>query len=472
MFEFTSKAKTFAIALFAVGLIGVIAGFVTNGSVDHEDHSSHDMHATHEGHDTPAEEAHDKGHDAHSEEGHHGEVHADDHHAEAAGGHAASHDDHGNHHGLDAETIAHQKANRPWSALFLNAFFWFSIGLGALFFLSIQYAASAGWTAGLLRIFEAVALWLIIPGLVIVAIFILGGYGHMHHMYHWMAEGIADPASPNYDSIIAGKVGYLNVPFFLVRALIYLGGWYFAARYIRKNTLAEDTNGGDMYYRKNFKASAIFLVFFAVTSSMMAWDWIMSIDAHWFSTLFGWYTFAGLFVSALTALNLIIVYLKNKGYMEWINENHLHDMGKFMFAFSVFWTYLWFSQFMLIWYSDIPEEVTYYMQRFGEYKLPFFIMVALNFIFPVLLIMSRDAKRNYPIIMFTGIIVLLGHWLDHFVMIMPGTVGNYWGFGLVEVFGFIMFMGLFIYVVFTNLSKAPLHQKNHPMSVESEHFTL
>lgn len=469
MFEFTSKAKTFAIALFAIGLIGVIAGFVTNGSEDHGDHASHDTHAMAEGHDSHDAHAEEAGHDAHAthgEEAHHDGGHGEAHGASHGGGHGEG------HHGLDAETIAHQKANRPWSALFLNAFFWFSIGLGSLFFLAIQYAASAGWTAGLLRIFEAVALWLIIPGLVIVVIFILGGYGHMHHMYHWMAEGITDPNSANYDKIIAGKAGYLNVPFFLIRALVYLAGWYFAARYIRKNSMAEDVNGGEIYYRKNFKASAIFLVFFAVTSSMMAWDWIMSIDAHWFSTLFGWYTFAGLFVSALTALNLIIVYLKNKGYMEWINENHMHDMGKFMFAFSVFWTYLWFSQFMLIWYSDIPEEVTYYMQRFGEYKLPFFFMVALNFVFPVLLIMSRDAKRNYPIIMFTGIIVLVGHWLDHFVMIMPGTVGNFWGFGLVEVFGFIMFMGLFIYVVFNNLSKAPLHQKNHPMAVESEHFTL
>src|SRR5690606_20965917 len=128
-------------------------------------------------------------------------------------------------------------------------------------------------------------------------------------------------------------------------------------------------------YKKNITISAFFLVFYGVTSSTSAWDWIMSIDTHWFSTLFGWYTFVGFFVTALAVLNLLVVFLRYNKYIPWINENHQHDLAKYMFAFSIFWTYLWFSQFMLIWYANIPEEVTYYMQRFDDYGLWFAIMV-------------------------------------------------------------------------------------------------
>ena len=141
-----------------------------------------------------------------------------------------------------------------------------------------------------------------------------------------------------------------------------------------------------------------------------------------------------------------------------------------MFAFSIFWTYLWFSQYMLYWYSNIPEEVTYFMQRFDQYKLMFILMVVFNFVFPILIVMSRDAKRVPGLVIFAGIFVILGHWIDHFVMIMPGSVGAAYGIGLVEIGGFVMFAGLFILIVFTNLSKAPLLQKNHPMLKEGNNF--
>ncbi|MDX5326357.1 MAG: quinol:cytochrome C oxidoreductase [Bacteroidota bacterium] len=439
-FEFTSKARTLAIVLFVVGLIGVIAGFATNGAGHHEA-AGHEEHATEM-------------------------TNGDDHGTHEASAH---NEGHAEEHGHDAELAHHQQANRPWSALYVNSFFFFCIGLGSMFFLGVQYVARAGWSTGLLRIFEAVAFSMVIPGIVLVVIQVLG-MAHIHHMFHWMADGVMDPSSDHYDEIIAGKQGYLNPLFFTLRAAIYLIGWILAAVMIRKNSLKEDEQGGVEFYKKNVRIAAIFTVFFAVTSSTAAWDWIMSIDTHWFSTLFGWYTFAGMFVTALTVLNMLTVYLKEKGYLEWINVNHLHDLGKFMFAFSIFWTYLWFSQFMLIWYSNIPEEVTYYMQRFGEYKLLFFTMVTLNFVFPVLLLMPRDAKRNYALVMFTGIFVLIGHWLDHYIMVMPGTVGPYYGFGLVEISGFIMYTGLFIFVVFRSLAKAPLMQKNHPMILESKYF--
>jgi Ni/Fe-hydrogenase subunit HybB-like protein len=211
-------------------------------------------------------------------------------------------------------------------------------------------------------------------------------------------------------------------------------------------------------------------VFYIVTESIMAWDWIMSIDPHWFSTLFGWYVFASMFVSGITAIALITIYLKSKGYLEFVNDSHIHDLGKFMFGISVFWTYLWFSQFMLIWYSNIPEEVTYFITRIEDYNLPFFGMVVMNFIFPLLILMNSDYKRiNYFIVM-AGIVILLGHYMDVFNMIMPSAVGDQWFIGAAEIGGFLFFLGLFVFVVFKELTKAPLLAKGDPYMGESERF--
>jgi hypothetical protein len=438
MFEFTGKAKTLAYILILVGIVTWTVGYMINSS----DHSSDtDEHHT---------EAVANDHAAHESATHHEGDHA-----------VATHDDHS----------AHQRQNRPWAALLVNSFFFMALGLGALFFLAVQYAASVGWSAGLTRVMESVALFMPFPLAIILVLMLLGQF-HIHHIWHWMDPELYVEGGEHYDEIIAGKRGFLNFGFFFIRALIYLAGWTLAAIWFRKNSMKEDEVGGDLYYKKNFRLGAIFLVFYGVTSSTSAWDIIMSIDTHWFSTLFGWYTFAGIFVTSLAGMLMLTIYLKGQGYMDWINENHLQDLGKFMFAFSVFWTYLWFSQFMLIWYSNIPEEVTYYMQRFGEYKLLFFTMLVLNFAFPVLLIMSRDAKRTQGLLVFAGIIVLIGHWLDHYIMIMPGTVGSHYGFGLLELGPMIFYFGLYILVVFRNLSKAPLLQKNHPMIHESKVFHI
>ena len=502
MFEFSTKAKQLAIGLTVVGAILWVVGFAMNGSSSHEADHGHDAHATemhddahgaeahdahaeaghdahvegahdvhgHEAHDAHAEGAHDdQGHEAHAvqEKDYSDEAHADHGHESHA---EEAHDAHGAEaHDAHAEHAHHQQQNRPWSALYVAAIFFLGLGLGQLFFLGIQYVAQAGWSAGLLRVMEAQAFTIIIP-LIVIALVTFLGLGHVHHMFHWMVEGINIDGHENYDEIIAGKRGFLNPIFFIVRVLVYIGGWVWAARMLRKNSLLSDTGDGVEMWKKNRKVGAIFTVFYAVTSSTAAWDLIMSIDTHWFSTLFGWYTFAGMFVSSFAATILVTLYLKSKGLLEWVNDNHIHDLGKFMFAFSVFWTYLWFSQFVLIWYANIPEEVTYYMQRWDQYKVPFFTMLSLNFIFPVLAILSRPAKRVPGTLVMAAIFVLVGHYMDHYIMIMPGTVGDFYGFGLVELGPILFFAGLFIYVMLSNLAKAPLLHKNHPMIVESKHF--
>src|SRR5690606_28406634 len=305
----------------------------------------------------------------------------------------------------------------------------------------------------------------LLPGALIVFLILLLSGLHLNHLFVWMdADVVAG------DKLLQGKSGYLSVPFFLIRAAIYIGGWVAYRHFSRKFSLAQDAADDDVNFKKNFRISAAFLVFFLVTESMMSWDWIMSVDPHWFSTLFGWYVFASMFVSGITVIALISIYLKSKGYLEFVNDSHIHDLAKFMFAMSIFWTYLWFSQFMLIWYANIPEEVTYFVTRIEDYGLPFFGMLVMNFVFPILILMNSDYKRVNWFVVTAGIVILLGHYIDIFNMVMPSTVGDKWYIGIAEIGGIAFFAGLFIYIVFSALAKAPLLAKRNPFIEESKHF--
>ena len=285
------------------------------------------------------------------------------------------------------------------------------------------------------------------------------------HLFIWM-----DPDVVAHDELIQNKSGWLDTTWFTIRALIFIGGWSFYRWISRKYSIALDNAEDKKYFKKNFMWSAGFLVFYIYTESMMSWDWIMSVDPHWFSTLFGWYVFASMFVSGITVIALMTIYLKSKGLLEFVNDSHLHDLAKFMFGISIFWTYLWFSQFMLIWYANIPEEVTYFSTRIADYKLPFFGMLIMNFIFPFLVLMNSDYKRIPWFIVMAGIVILIGHYVDVFNMIMPATVGDRWYFGLPELSAVALFAGLFLFLVFYSLSKAPLLPKGNPFIKESEHF--
>ena len=378
--------------------------------------------------------------------------------AAEAGHEEASHED--EHY----EHVLHQLQNKPWSALYVAAFFFFMISLGVLAFYAIQYAAQAGWSPVLFRVMEAITAYLLPGGIIVFVLLMLSGF-HINHLFIWM-----DPEVVAHDEIIQAKSSYLNVPFFLIRAAIYLGGWILFRHLLRKNSLKMDDATDNSYFKKNFKLAAGFLVFFIVTESMMSWDWIMSLDPHWFSTLFGWFVFASLFVSGITTIAIISIYLKSRGYLEFVNDSHIHDLAKFMFGISIFWTYLWFSQFMLIWYSNIPEEVVYFITRMEDYPILFWGMLATNFIFPVLLLMNSDYKRVNWFVIMTGIVILCGHYINIFVLVMPATVGESWFIGIPEISAVLLFAGLFLFVVFNSLTKAPLLVKGNPFIKESKHY--
>jgi hypothetical protein len=349
----------------------------------------------------------------------------------------------------------------------INGFFFFALGLGALFFLALQYATETGWYASVKRVIEAVAGFLPYGmgffGIVLLAITIMDGA----HIYIWMDSDVV-----KHDEIIQGKSAYLNPLFFWIRTIVYFATYFLFLRGFKKRSLLEDTVGGTDLHFTNYKKGALFLVFFAVFSSTSAWDWLMSIDVHWFSTLYGWYTFAGMWCSTMVVLVITTLYLKKLGYLEKVNESHIHDLGKWTFATSFLWSYLWFSQFMLIWYANIGEEVTYYQMRIENFKVVYFAMFIINFAFPMLLLMSRDAKRHAGILTMVGLVILIGHWMDVYIMVSAGSLGVNAKLGFLEVGMALLLAGSFIYVILNNLTKAPLTPVNHPFLDESIHHEI
>lgn len=363
---------------------------------------------------------------------------------------------------------------RLLSNTLVNSFFFFSIGLGALFFLALQYATETGWYATVKRVIEGLAGFLPV-GIILMLVTLLTltfTHGAHGHIYVWMDPEVYKEGSHHYDPMVVGKSGYLNELFFWLRTIVYMATYYIFYRGFRMRSLEEDRVGGTEIHFKNYRRGALFLVFFSVFSSTSVWDWIMSIDVHWFSTLFGWYTFAGMWCTTMTVLVMLVLYLKKQGYLPKVNDSHIHDIGKWTFATSFLWSYMFFSQFMLIWYANIGEESAYYIQRIEDYQLLYFGMFFINFAFPMLILMSRDAKRNASILIFVGLVIVVGHWLDVYIMVSGGSMGAQASIGFLEIGMALAFLGLFIRVVLTNLTKAPLTPVNHPFLDESIHHDI
>ncbi|MBA3899303.1 MAG: quinol:cytochrome C oxidoreductase [Bacteroidetes bacterium] len=354
---------------------------------------------------------------------------------------------------------------RTWVSLLINNFFFLAIAIAGVFFMALQNVSKAGWSVGLKKVPEVMGAFLPYAAIGMLIIMVFGN----HDIYHWTHQSLFDEASADYDPIIAGKEPYLNLPFFLIRTVIYLGGWCFFAWLLKKYSNQEDLAApGDLtWYNKSFVSSALFIIFFAITSSTASWDWIMSIDTHWFSTIFGWYVFSGLFVSGLVVMTLLAIYLKKQGYLPQINENHFHDLGKYIFAFSIFWSYLRFCQFMLIWYSNIPEEVTYYTIRLEHFNFLFIFTFLINFLVPFLVLMTRDSKRKAKALAISGFILIAGHWLNTYLMIVPGAIGDIAAINFTDVGLFMGFTGSFVFVTFKALEKTNLVSANHIFYKES-----
>jgi hypothetical protein len=370
---------------------------------------------------------------------------------------------------------------RFWASLLQNSVFFLMITNGSIFFIAATTLAWGGWQMSFRRVPEAIAACVPIIGIIAGVILLALVFGNNHVIFHW-----ASPEAAN-DPAIAHKSGFLNKSFFTVWTIITIVGWSWLGRKLKKLSTDIDNNPltveeGKRYIWNNTVWSAVYAVLFALTVlSSIPWFWLMSIDAHWYSTMYSWYTFASSWVSALSLITVFVVYLKNNGYLELTTKEHLHDLGKFIFAFSIFWTYLWFSQYMLYWYANIPEETIYFkVRQQGPYRAIFFLNLIINFVAPLLLLMKRSSKRNYGSLTMMAVLVIFGHWLDFYQMVMPASA-QHWvtkegGEKVLESYvpnmlpdlGIALgFVGLIMYVTARALAKHSLIARNHPFLKES-----
>lgn len=332
------------------------------------------------------------------------------------------------------------------------------LGLAGVFFISTQYASGASWAVAFRRVPEAMSSALPAGALVLGAALLLGS-----QLYPWRQDG---------GHFTGFKATWLNLPFFLARATIYLLLWWAFARKIVGLSRAQDASRDPQLSQRNAKVSVAFLVVFAVTFWLASFDWIMSLEPHWYSTIFGIYNFAGMFSSGLAVMILLVVWMRHAGPLrDFVTDEHFHDLGKLLFGFTTFWMYIWFSQFMLIWYANITEETVYYIQRQHRYWMPLFILnVVLNWIFPFAALLNKRIKRTGHLLARVAAVVVIGRWLDVYLMVQPSLGAEnpsiaVWDFGAI-----VGASALFVLMFLRGMAKAPSVPAGDPRLVESLHY--
>lgn len=370
-------------------------------------------------------------------------------------------------HAAHGENI---NSTRFWAVLLQNSVFFLLITNASMFFIGVTTLAMGGWQVALKRVPEAISSVVPVLGIITFIILMSIVWGGRTDIFPWLDKEVVAN-----DKILNGKKGFLNPVFFTVWSTVTIFLWWFIGRKMRSFSIESDRTGpmdyetGKNWINKNILWASLFIVFFGLTvGSTIPWLWIMSIDAHWYSTMFSWYTFASSFVAGMSLIALYVVFLKNRGQLEYVTDEHLHDVGKFMFAFSVFWAYLWFSQYMLIWYANIPEETGYFKIRVqGPFRGIFFLNLVLNFVCPLLIFMKKSPKRNWTMVTFMAVLIIFGHWIDFWQMVMPGTLGEHaelmpFEFGIAA-----LFVGIIMWRVGVYFSRYTLTAKNHPFLKES-----
>lgn len=342
-----------------------------------------------------------------------------------------------------------------------------SISLGSLFFIVIQHLTRARWSVVVRRIAESLAMSM--PLLAILAIPIFLG---IHDLYHWSHEELHDPASADYDRLIAGKSAYLNVPFFVIRCVIYLAVWSYLAFRFYSLSLSQDVEPDPRISAKQRFTSAWGLAALAVTTAFASYDFLMSVDPHWFSTIFGVYLFSGSFWVALAAITFVglVVQHMNYGLQGVVTIEHYHDLGKLMFGFTVFWAYIAFSQYMLIWYGNIPEETVWYRHRLeGGWEYHSLALLLLHFVVPFIILLPRATKRMRSVLGVMAVWFFVLHWFDLHWLVMP-VLDHHGGFHWLDFAAWLGLSGVFAAAFMFRIGRHSLVPRNDPYLAESLHF--
>jgi hypothetical protein len=331
---------------------------------------------------------------------------------------------------------------RTWPSLLLVTYFLVSMSLAGAFFVALQYVTGSSWSVALRRVPETLALLLPAAGAALFFVLLA-----RPSLYPWAALDAGAEALHGFKAL------WLNRPFFLARAAAYLVVWALLARAIVSTSRRQDADGALAHTERNEKLSAVFIVVFALTFWLAAFDWVMSLEPHWSSTIFGVYNFAGMFLGGLAAITVLAVWLVRLGPLRGVlTANHLHDLGRLLFAFSTFWAYIWFSQYMLIWYANFPEETTYYVRRMqGAWQTLFLLNLFLNWVVPFFVLLPRSSKRSSTTLVRAAFAVLAGRWLDLYLMIVPLRAGGppplgLWEIGPVVAAGTLGLLGFFHYL--------------------------
>lgn len=356
-----------------------------------------------------------------------------------------------------------------WSYL-VNWLFFLSIAIGGLFWLLVQNITRAAWSVAVRRPLEGItgALpWMVIFGIPVVLM--------SHTLYFWTHADVRAN-----DPLVIAKLAYLNEPFFYARVAVYFVSWIFAVLYLRRLSVAQDQDGDPERTLRSERFSIVMMFVFAITVTFAAFDFVMALDAHWFSTIFGIYFFAGCALGAMSFLAFLLWFLQSRGFIEnAVSKEHYHDVGKFMFGFVIFWAYIAFSQFMLIWYAHIPEETGWYLRRmegfFGQLGI---VLIFGHFFLPFLALISRVPKRRKGLLAIAGLYLLAVHWIDIYWLVMPEMASHGashaaehgHAFGVQDFTLLIGFGGLFVAAVARTLSSTKLIAVKDPRLAESLTF--
>ena len=361
--------------------------------------------------------------------------------------------------GLSAVGYMGDKARFAFS--FLTAFEWITtIGIGALFFVMIQHVVRAGWSVAPRRHAEWITsiLW------VSPVLFVVGVVPNMHTLYeHWLGEHAA------HDIIVKAKQSYLNSGFFLGRAAFFFLVFAVLAWFFQTSSQKQDSSGETSLTESMQKVAAPGLVLVALSQTFAGFDWVMSMDPHWYSTIFGVYLFAGSMVSVLSVLAIVNMRLNSAGLLQKVSTvEHQHDIGKLLFGFTVFWTYIAFSQYFLIWYGNIPEETVFFKHRWVEsWKDWTMLLLVGHFIVPVVVLMSRHTKRNKTILTVMAVWMLFMHYVDMYWLVMPNLDHHGVHFSIGDLGALMLCAGVGATVVARRAAGSPIFPLKDPRLAEA-----